>query len=696
MKKGALLFFFLMVFSGLMAQGPKVVHPVKWKSKIEKKSDDQYLLIMDAVIDDGWHVYSQFTDENGSLPMIVELINKKSNFNPIGKTTETKPEQKFSDVFGVTESFWHHKFQLKQIIKVTNPALELVQVKIDYQVCQESCIQEINNFEFNIKTLTSKEVIKFSKITTGAALPTDEAKPDGTLNTTGDSVQATENAQTATSNEITKAVAKGETVPVEKKKEPADGWTIFLGTLIAGMLVTFTPCVFPMIPMTVSFFLKQNSSQAKGRFNALFYGICIVSIYVLLSVPFHIFEGIDKNIFADISTNVYLNLFFFAVFITFAISFFGAFEITMPNSLASKADNASNSGGLMGIFFMALTLIIVSFSCTGPALGLVFGEVLSSDGGAMLLTVGLTGFGLGLAMPFMVFALFPNLMGNLPKSGGWLNTVKVVFGFIELALAFKFLSNADLVEQWHIVTREVFLTIWIGVFLAMALYLFGIFQTPHDSPVPFISVGRMLLGIVTLCFTIYLIPGLWGAPLKVISGFPPPLNYSESPYGFGGAAGGAAEGGTLPEGAEYIVHSIPAFHDYEKGLAYAKQVNKPILIDFTGNVCTNCRLMEDNVWSDPAILSILKKDVVLISLICDSRDKLPQSEVFESKYSGREITTVGEKWGDFELGRYNSNARPYYVLLNTDESKLNEPVGYTPDIEEYRNWLQSGLANFKK
>ncbi|MFD2602810.1 protein-disulfide reductase DsbD family protein [Flavobacterium suzhouense] len=694
MKKGVLLFFFVLLFSGLtaQAQGPKVVHPVKWKSKIEKKSADQYLLTMDAVIEDGWHVYSQFTDENGSLPMIVEFINKKGNFEAIGKTSETKPEQKYSDIFGVTESFWHHKFQLKQLVKVTNPGLDLVQVKIDYQVCQESCIQEISNFEFNVKTLTSKEVVKFSSVTTSAAAVLDETAvsvSDTAKTDAVDKVQAGGNTDTAVNN--TEA-------PKENKEEPKDPWTIFLGTLLAGILVTFTPCVFPMIPMTVSFFLKQNSSKSKGRFNAVFYGICIVAIYILLSVPFHIFEGISENVFADISTNVYLNLFFFAIFVTFAISFFGAFEITMPNSLASKADNASNSGGLIGVFFMALTLIIVSFSCTGPALGLVFGTVLSSEGGAILLTVGLTGFGLGLAMPFMVFALFPNLMGNLPKSGGWLNTVKVVFGFIELALAFKFLSNADLVEQWHILEREVFIAIWIGIFLTLTFYLFGKFSTPHDSPVPFISVGRMLLGVLSLCFTIYLIPGLWGAPLKVISGFPPPLNYSESPFGFGGSGGtGAADGKVeLPANAEYIVHGIVAFHDYDKGLAYAKSVNKPILIDFTGHACVNCRKMEEYVWSDPAVLSILKNDVVLISLYCDSRKKLPENEVFTSK-SGREITTVGEKWSDFEVERYASNARPYYVLVNpADEAKLNEPVAYTPDVEEYKTWLTSGIANFKK
>ncbi|PZR19064.1 MAG: thiol:disulfide interchange protein [Flavobacterium psychrophilum] len=695
MKKGVLLFFFVLLFSGLtaQAQGPKVVHPVKWKSKIEKKSADQYLLTMDAVIEDGWHVYSQFTDENGSLPMIVELVNKKGNFNAVGKTSETKPEQKYSDIFAVTESFWHHKFQLKQLIKVTNPGLELVQVKIDFQVCQESCIQEISNFEFNVKTLTSKEVVKFSTLTTSAV-----ATSDVTATTVSDTAKA-DLVKTMKSGEITETIVKDAETPKESKEEPKDPWTIFLGTLLAGILVTFTPCVFPMIPMTVSFFLKQNSSKSKGRFNAVFYGICIVAIYILLSVPFHIFEGISENVFADISTNVYLNLFFFAIFVTFAISFFGAFEITMPNSLASKADNASNSGGLIGVFFMALTLIIVSFSCTGPALGLVFGTVLSSEGGAILLTVGLTGFGLGLAMPFMVFALFPNLMGNLPKSGGWLNTVKVVFGFIELALAFKFLSNADLVEQWHILEREVFIAIWIGIFLTLTFYLFGKFSTPHDSPVPFISVGRMLLGVLSLCFTIYLIPGLWGAPLKVISGFPPPLNYSESPFGFGGSGGATAsstDAKALPADAEYVVHGIVAFHDYDKGLAYAKSVNKPILIDFTGHACVNCRKMEEYVWSDPAVLSVLKNDVVLISLYCDSRKKLPENEIFTSK-SGREITTVGEKWSDFEVERYASNARPYYVLVNpADEAKLNEPVAYTPDVEEYKTWLTAGISNFKK
>lgn len=698
MKRAALLFLFLFTFLNLHAQppAPGVKHPVKWTSKIEKKSDNQYVLVLDAVIEDKWHMYSQFSDEMGAIPMEVVLKNKKGNYEPVGKAAESKTEQAFNDVFGVTETFWSKKAQLRQTIKVTNPANEIVQLKLLYQVCDEVCIQDENYFEFNLKTLTSKEVKTFSKLPPVPVTAVTTAAPDADTASMAEPAAATVTDTITTAN--TKVAAAENTDSKRTDDESRSPWGIFLGTLLAGMLVTFTPCVFPMIPMTVSFFLKQNSNKAKGRFNAIFYGICILAIYILLSVPFHIFEGMNENIFADISTNVYLNLFFFIIFITFAISFFGAFEITMPNSLASKADNASNAGGLLGIFFMALTLIIVSFSCTGPALGLVFGSILGSDGGAMLLTIGLTGFGLGLAMPFMVFALFPNMLGNLPKSGGWLNTVKVVFGFIELALAFKFLSNADLVLQLHVLEREVFLAIWIGIFLALSLYLFGKFSMPHDTPVPFISVGRMLLGVLALSFTIYLTPGLWGAPLKLISGFPPPLNYSESPFGFGGSgAAGPATIEKLPDGAKVIVHGIVAFTDYDKGFAYAKEVGKPVMLDFTGHACVNCRKMEEYVWSDPGVLSILKNEVVLISLYCDDKRELPENEQFISKYTGREITTIGQKWSDFEVGRYKSNARPYYVLMGLDEKNLNEPVGYTtPDAAEYTAWLRDGISKFKK
>ncbi len=663
MKKLAFNLFLLFTFLGAFAQN--IQQPVKWTSKVEKKSDSEYVLILNATIEDKWHMYSQFTPDGGALPLEISFNNDQGNYETAGKAVESPYEKAFNDVFGVDEYFWSHNAEIRQTIKVTNAANAIVQMRLDYQVCKEVCIQGENLFEFNLKALTAKEVQNFE----AAAKVEPEKK-----------------------NEVKEETSSSKTT----EEDVTDPWTIFLICLLAGIGVTFTPCVFPMIPMTVSFFLKQNTNKAKGRFNAIFYGICIVMIYVVISVPFHLFEGLDANIFSEISTNVYLNIFFFVVFVIFSISFFGAFEITMPNSLASKADNASNRGGLGGIFFMALTLIIVSFSCTGPALGLILGSVLSTEGGALLLTIAMLGFGLGLAMPFMVFALFPNLMGNLPKSGGWLNSVKVVFGFIELALAFKFLSNADLVLQLHILERETFIAIWIAIFAALSLYLFGKFTLPHDSPVSFISVGRMLFGLLTLTFTIYLTPGLWGAPLKLISGFPPPLNYSESPFGFGGSGNNAASHGSLPEGAEPSVHGLIAFEDYDKGFAYAKEVGKPVLLDFTGRACVNCRKMEEYVWSDPAILSMLKNDIVLISLYGDEQIDLPESEQFISESTGRKITTVGKKWSNFQVEKYKSNARPYYVLLGHDEKELNTPVPYTPDIEEYKKWLQDGISKFNK
>jgi len=694
MKKLASLFFLLFTFLISQAQ---VKEPVKWTSKIEKKSATEFVLIFNATIENDWHMYSQFSDENGAIPLEVVFNNSKGNYTAVGKAAESKTEKAFNDVFGVTETFWSHSAQLRQTIKITNTANEIIQTELAYQVCKEVCIQGSNLFEFNTKSLSAKEVKNFSVVPAATAKKNDVAIVTP-VDTVSKSPLSTETEQPVVVQDTAKkgvaAVDKGQkNNPVDD--ESTSPLTIFLLTLLAGIGVTFTPCVFPMIPMTVSFFIKQNASKSKGKFNALFYGICIIAIYVLLSVPFHLFEGLDKNVFADISTNVYLNIFFFIIFVTFAISFFGAFEITIPSSIANKADNASNLGGLIGIFFMALTLIIVSFSCTGPVLSFVFGTVLSSNGGAILLTLGMFGFGLGLALPFMIFALFPSLMSGLPKSGGWLNTVKVVFGFIELALAFKFLSNADLVLQLHLLEREVFVAIWVAIFAVLGLYLFGRFMMPHDSPVPFLSVGRMLLGVLAFAFTVYLIPGLWGAPLKLLSGITPPLKYSESPLGFGGASSSEISNEKLPEGAEVAVHGIIAFEDYDKGLAYAKQVHKPILLDFTGRACVNCRKMEEGVWVDPKVLSILKNDVVLISLYGDEQIDLPENEQFISKFSGRKITTVGKKWSDFQLGRYNSNARPFYVLIGNDEKNLNEPTAYTPDVREYLNWLQQGIKNFK-
>jgi thiol:disulfide interchange protein DsbD len=676
MKKIVLIITLLFSFLGYS----QIFNPIKWSSKIEQKSENEFVLVMEAAIEDEWHLYSQFTPEGGSQPTVFTFKESKGNYQLIGKTSESPYKKVFNDIFEVDEYYFAKKATFKQTIKVTNPKLKTIKVYVEYQVCKEQCIQGDNTFTFTLPEIKTAAV-------------------ETITNKVVDSTTTKLDSSTVVSSDIEKNTK--EIVPTSTpKEEKKNGWLLFLATLLAGILVTFTPCVFPMIPMTVSFFLKQSAhgDKKKGRFNALMYGFFIVLIYVLISLPFHIFEGISEDIFYEVSTNPYLNLFFFAVFTIFAISFLGAFEITIPSSLANKVDNASNKGGLIGIFFMALTLIIVSFSCTGPALGLVIGGALSTDGGATLLTIAMLGFGVGLAFPFMIFALFPSMMGNLPKSGGWLNTVKVVFGFIELALAFKFFSMADLVMDWHILERETFIAISVALFIGLALYLFGKITLPHDSPISHISVGRLLLGLLSLTFAIYLIPGLWGAPLNVISGFPPPMSYSESPNGVGAKnsiESISSSGEKLPEHAQYGPHKIVAFHDYDEGLAYAKKVNKPVLIDFTGVTCVNCRRMEELVWAKPEILSILKNDVVLISLYVDDRKELPKDEVYTTK-SGKEITTYGKKWSDLAITKYKANIQPYYILMAHDESNLNQPVGYTPNVEEYKKWLEDGISKFKK
>ncbi len=672
------LFVTLLLLLAFAKGTTQIVKPVKWTSKVEKLSDTEFNLVMVGKIDADWHMYSQYTPDGGPLSAVFTFDKAEGNYELVGKTKESPYKKHFNDVFGVDEYYFETKVTFTQKVKVTNPKLTSIKGGIDYQVCKQVCINDTKQFTFALPTMTATAAATPEVVTADTAAVVASAPVKDTT------VKATA--------AVTKAV-----VSAPKKEEKKGLWSIFLFAFFGGMLATITPCVFPMIPMTVSFFLKQSKNKSKGRFNALFYGLCIVVICVLITIPFHLLEGIDRGIFSNISTNVYLNLFFFVIFVVFAISFFGAFEITIPNKFANKVDNASNTGGMLGIFFMALTLIIVSFSCIGPALGFVFGTSLNSDGGATILSLAMFGFGLGLALPFMFFALAPNLLGNLPKSGGWLNTVKVVFGFIELALAFKFLSNADLVLQVHYLEREIFIAIWIAIFGIMALYLFGKITLPHDSPMSHISVGRMLFGLVTLAFTIYLIPGLWGAPLKIVSAFTPPQTYSESPVGIGGvAAAGNADPQQLPKGAALGPHGIISFEDYATGLAYAKEINKPVLIDFTGRACQNCRLMESNVWTDEKVLSILKNDIVLISLYCDDRTELPKSEQYVSKESGNVISTIGQKWSEFQILRFKNNARPYYVLLDLNENQLNTPVPYTPDIATYLEWLKEGVAKFKK
>lgn len=700
MKKLTFLFLFIAAYFSLHAQ---VKEPVKWTSKVEKKSDTEFLLTFNATIEPSWHMYSQYSDENGAIPMSVEFNNAKGNYQVNGKPQESKTEKAFNDVFGVTETFWSNKAQLTQVVKLLPNSNKIVQVTFDYQVCKEVCIQDTKLFQFDLTALTSKQVVRFEKIIAKAAPATlavtavpatvteSPAKADTVVSTIAkpDTVVTQVEPKTDTAKVAVAEVKDAVATDAENKEEGL--LTIFIVAFLSGFAALLTPCVFPMIPMTVSFFTKQSKSKAAGIRNAILYGISIIVIYVVLgSVVTAIFGADSLN---ALSTNVYFNLVFFVLLVVFACSFLGAFEIMLPNSWANKVDQQADRGGIIGILFMALALAIVSFSCTGPILGNLL--VVAASKGGIAPVVGMFGFSLALALPFMLFAMFPGWMNSLPKSGGWLNTVKVFLGFLELAFAFKFLSNADLVLQLHFLERETFLAIWIAIFGALSLYLFGKLTLPHDTPGGYISVGRLLLGLVTLSFTIYLIPGLWGAPLKVISGFPPSPSYSESPEGIGGK-GGASVATPLPEGAHAGPHGIAAFKDYDKALAYAKQVGKPLLVDFTGYACVNCRKMEDNVWIDKEILPVLSNDVVLVSLYVDYKEDLPENEQYISPKTGKFIKTVGNKWSDLQITKYSTNSQPYYVLVGADGNDLNKPVGYTPDKEEYLAWLKEGVNNYKK
>lgn len=680
--KTILLFLLFFAFTSVNAQ---MVEPVRWTSKIEKKSGNNAVVIFEGTIEKEWHVYSQFTPDGGPLALEVSFKNQKGNYELVGKAKEGKTRKAFNDVFGVDEIFFEGKARIEQEIKIINPNLKSVDAELDYQVCKEVCIN--SNKKFSITVPSS---FNTANIATVAEAKTDDTKREGlAIDTARPAVEKVKAEEIKTEPEV----AVDTEIPAPAPSRSL--WSIFFIAFLSGFAALLTPCVFPMIPMTVSFFTKQSKSRAKGIRNAIIYGLSIIAIYVILGLIVTKIFGADA--LNALSTDVWFNLIFFVILIIFATSFLGAFEIMLPNSWANKADQQADKGGLIGILFMALALAIVSFSCTGPIVGTLLVEAASNGGIAPV--VGMLGFSSALALPFMLFAMFPGWLNSLPKSGGWLNTVKVVLGFLELALAFKFLSNADLVLQLHFLEREVFIAIWIAIFGALTLYLFGKITLPHDSPMQHISVGRLYLGLLTLVFTMYLIPGLWGAPLKLISAFPPPPQYSESPFGVGGSSNGgiSSEAGKgLPEGAELGPHGIMVFHDYEDGLAYAKEIKKPIMLDFTGYACVNCRKMENNVWSDPAVLPILKNDVVLISLYVDDKRELPKEEQFTTK-GGDKIITVGDKWTDFMISKYKTNTQPLYVITDLEGNNLNvsKPTISYVSTEEYLKWLKEGIANFK-
>jgi thiol:disulfide interchange protein len=679
MKKNIFLLGFFLLFSIFVKA--QIYNPIKWKTSIEKISDTEYELQAKAIIESGWHLYSQEVADGGPIPTRFNFI-KSADFQLIDAVKEEKGKTVNDPVFKMQIKFFEKETTFKQRVKILSSKPFKIKAEVEFMVCNdENCLPPSSD---ELEFVMSPSAKAKTLIETAAKTEAKTVEIDSSV------TEIKEKTEEVLPAEITKTSQK-EIRKREPKTESRTLWTIFLLSFFSGFAALLTPCVFPMIPMTVSFFTKQSKTKSQGIRKAVFYGIAIIAIYIFLGAVVTWAFGADSlNAF---STNVWFNLVFFVLLMIFAFSFLGAFEIMLPNAWANKVDSQADRGGIVGILFMALALAIVSFSCTGPIVGTLLVEAASRGGIAPF--VGMFGFSLALALPFTLFAAFPGWLNSLPKSGGWLNSVKVFLGFLEMALAFKFLSNADLVLQLHWLERETFLAIWIAIFGTLAFYLFGKIQLPHDSPVLNISVGRLGLGVLVLAFTIYLIPGIWGAPLKMISGFPPPMHYSEIPNGLNNSSSKEITQ-NLPEGAELGPHNIMAFTDYDLGMQYAKKIGKPVMIDFTGHACVNCRKMEDNVWSDEKVQKILKGDLVLISLYVDDKRELNPHEQITSKLTGKKLKYIGQKWSEFQTLTYKTNAQPFYVLVDHNGETLNETSAYNPDIEEYLNWLKKGVSNFDK
>ncbi|MDB4048471.1 thioredoxin family protein [Polaribacter sp.] len=649
--------FFLITAISVFSQTED--NPIVWESSINQISETEYDVIFTAKLLQEWHLYSQENPEGASQPLEILIPEDRNGYKLVGKATESQTKKEYSEVWEKEEIFFAGTAIITQRLVVIDKNTTAVTLEIYGQVCKQACIQIEESFSFSLNGKKIKEEV---------VILNDKSK---TL---------TEKLQLDLKN-----TALLETATKTDATSGGSLFNIFLLGFVGGLLALLTPCVFPMIPLTVSFFTKQSQSKSKGIFNAVLYGVFIVIIYMLLSVPFHLIDGLDPSILNTISTNIWLNIFFFVILVFFSLSFFGFYEITLPSSWGTKMDAASDVGGFIGIFFMALTLAIVSFSCTGPILGSLLAGSLGTVGNpAFQLSAGMTGFGLALALPFALFALFPNLLNSLPKSGGWLNTTKVVLGFLELAFAFKFLSNSDLVGHWDLLKREVFIGLWIVIFSGLALYLFGKIKFPHDAVLKKTSFFRVSFGVLVFAFVIYLIPGTFKNPtwnLNALSGFPPPQFYS------------------IYEQASDCPLGLDCYKDFDEGLQAAKDANKPILLDFTGWACVNCRKMEENVWSAPAIYTLLKEEYILISLYVDDNEKeLPKAAQFDFRKANgniKKIKTYGDKWSTFQILNFKNASQPYYILMNADLEILNSPQQYT-DIKTYKNWLEKGIENFNK
>ncbi len=684
LHKGIYSIFILLLLSLSLNGFSQIKSPVKWTYSVKQVNENTAELIFTANIEKAWHLYSQYMEEGG--PIVTSFVfNKDKTYKLDGKTSEPTPEAEYDEMFKMTVKYFNKQAIFKQKIKILSDKDFSVKGSFEYMVCNDgSCIPfQDNAFEFKIK-----------------GNPNAVASTDDLANSLPDSstlVNKTDTSKSKTDSSLV-LTNKSNADPLKANGKPL--YIIFLAAFLAGMLTLITPCVFPMIPMTISFFMKGNKTRKKGLQQAYFFGFSIVLIFGGLGLLLTLLLG--KDAMYIISTHWIPNLIFFLIFMIFALSFFGLFELTLPSSLINKSDQNADRGGYIGTFFVAFTTVLVSFSCTGPILGAALIELSSGSNDSMVFLISMMGFAFGFAIPFTLLAMFPSVLSKL-KSGSWLNTVKIVFGFLEVALGLKFLSMADLGANWGLLDRETFLALWIIVFTLLGFYLLGKLKFKGDAEVEKISVYRLMLAIVTFSFVMYMIPGMWGAPLKKLSGYVPPLTTQDFDINrlIVENSGGSSHKSDLgPRKYSDILHlptGFEGFFDLNEAKAYAKKVNKPIFVDFTGKTCANCREMEENVWNAPEVKKILTEKYVMVALYADANFiDLPENEWITTK-EGKVIKKLGSKNLNYQISRFNMNAQPYYVLMDTNENVLTlENKAYDKTVANFVKFLNDGLDAFNK
>ena len=692
MKK--LISSIMLALIALVAQA-QILTPVKWKIKLDDKGGaPEKEIVFTATADKGWHLYDMNLPEGGPLStsFTFETLN---GAELIGQPVPSvKPTTVYDEQFAMNLRWYPGTVSFIQKLKVTDPAKFKVEGEVEFMACNdETCLPPDQiPFSFDKKSIHVDPALAANSSTTevdkedATAIQPDTqvvAEEASELNTPDPAAKETPaTTSPKASDSLTDSPNLWSPV-IDQLKSFGDAtvsaadtsWLfIFFAGFLGGLIALLTPCVWPMIPMTVSFFLKRTKDRKKAIRDAITYGLSIIVIYLVMGL---LITGIfGASALNDLSTNAIFNILFFLLLVVFAVSFFGAFELVLPASWTSKLDSkADSTTGVLSIFFMSFTLVLVSFSCTGPIIGTLLVQA-ASMGTAVGPAIGMFGFALALSIPFSVFAIFPNMLQSMPKSGGWLNSVKVVLGFLELALALKFLSVADLAYGWRLLDREAFIVLWIVIFSLLGVYLLGKIKFSHDSEVKYVSVPRLFMAIISFAFAIYMVPGLWGAPLKAISAFAPPL-YTQDFNLY-----------------KNEVHA--AFDDYESGMAYAKKVNKPVMIDFSGFGCVNCRKMEASVWTDPKVKQMLENDYVLITLMVDDKTKLPQPIEIQENGKTRKLKTIGDKWSYLQRSKFGSNAQPFYILLNDEGQPLGPSYAFNEDVSKYIQFLQNGLKEFKK